>query len=370
MEENITQVRSFTLAQGRHIPEQPGFLASLRKGTSSLATGIAKTPANLKALRLGTVVPSIAVLAALAGSTSPALASGNGLKESLDETTVVSRSEDRSSLLSESVTVTSGENDTFTLSDNSTNSAVPYIQTPDQQKAHQALQVAAASAQSTYESSSQADASTRVTLKAKIDEAKGLLTRADASTADLNKAASATTAAATAARNSQASKVAAANRAAQAQNAGGATGAGTGTTRANTQQPASPSLPSTDNSPLVSGSGNGAAVVALGLQYVHKVPYVFGGETTAGWDCSGFVKWVYAHFGVNLPHSSGAQAGAGRAVPNLAAAQPGDIIANGSHAAIYIGGGKVVNAANPSQGTCVSELRWMFPGGYSIRRIF
>ncbi|MFC2746396.1 MAG: peptidoglycan endopeptidase, partial [Parascardovia denticolens] len=62
------------MAQGRHIPEQPGFLASLRKGTSSLATGIAKTPANLKALRLGTVVPSIAVLAALAGSTPPALA--------------------------------------------------------------------------------------------------------------------------------------------------------------------------------------------------------------------------------------------------------------------------------------------------------
>lgn len=365
MEENITQVRSFTLAQGRHIPEQPGFLASLRKGTSSLATGIAKTPANLKALRLGTVVPSIAVLAALAGSTSPALASGNGLKESLDETTVVSRSEDRSSLLSESVTVTSGENDTFTLSDNSTNSAVPYSQTPDQQKAHQTLQGAAASAQSTYESSSQADASTRATLKAKIDEAKGLLTRADASTADLNKAASATTAAATAARNSQASKVAAANHTAQAQNAGGTAGTG-----ANTRQPATPSLPSTDNSPLVSGSGKGAAVVALGMQYVHKVPYVFGGETTAGWDCSGFVKWVYAHFGVNLPHSSGAQAGAGRAVPNLAAAQPGDIIANGSHAAIYIGGGKVVNAANPSQGTCVSELRWMFPGGYSIRRIF
>ncbi len=364
MEGNITQVRSFTLAQGRHIPEQPGFLASLRKGTSSLATGIAKTPANLKALRLGTVVPSIAVLAALAGSTSPALASGNGLKESLDETTVVSRSEDRSSLLSESVTVTSGENDTFTLSDNSTNSAVPYSQTHDQQKAHQTLQVAAASAQSTYESSSQADASTRATLKAKIDEAKGLLTRADASTADLNKAASATTAAATAARNSQASKVAAANRTAQAQNAGGTAGT------ANTRQPATPSLPSTDNSPLVSGSGKGAAVVALGMQYVHKVPYVFGGETTAGWDCSGFVKWVYAHFGVNLPHSSGAQAGAGRAVPNLAAAQPGDIIANGSHAAIYIGGGKVVNAANPSQGTCVSELQWMFPGGYSIRRIF
>lgn len=118
------------------------------------------------------------------------------------------------------------------------------------------------------------------------------------------------------------------------------------------------------------GSKQGNDVVNYAMQFVGKVPYVWGGETTGGWDCSGFVKYVYAQFGVGLPHYSGSQSGVGRGIGSLAEAQPGDIIANGMHAAIYIGNGQVVNALNPGAGTTVTPIQWAFSGGYSIRRIF
>lgn len=111
------------------------------------------------------------------------------------------------------------------------------------------------------------------------------------------------------------------------------------------------------------------ALVSYAEQFVGQVPYVWGGSTTSGWDCSGFVMYVFAQFGISLPHSSGAQAGYGTAVPSLASAQPGDIIANSAHAGIYVGNGMVVNALNPSQGTQVTPVAWAFTGSYSIRRL-
>lgn len=116
-------------------------------------------------------------------------------------------------------------------------------------------------------------------------------------------------------------------------------------------------------------SKTAAALVSYAEQFVGQVPYVWGGSTTSGWDCSGFVMYVFAQFGISLPHSSGAQAGYGTAVPSLASAQPGDIIANSAHAGIYVGNGLVVNALNPSQGTQITPVAWAFTGSYSIRRL-
>ena len=116
-------------------------------------------------------------------------------------------------------------------------------------------------------------------------------------------------------------------------------------------------------------SKTAAALVSYAEQFVGQVPYVWGGSTTSGWDCSGFVMYVFAQFGISLPHSSGAQAGYGTAVPSLASAQPGDIIANSAHAGIYVGNGMVVNALNPSQGTQITPGAWAFTGSYSIRRL-
>ncbi len=119
--------------------------------------------------------------------------------------------------------------------------------------------------------------------------------------------------------------------------------------------------------PEVPSSKNGSAIAeyATGFQ---GYPYVSGGNTPSGWDCSGFVQYVFSQFGISLPRTSGAQATAGVAVASLDQAQPGDILANGSHAAIYIGNGMVMNAMNPSQGTSISSTA-VFSGSYQIRRI-
>ena len=119
--------------------------------------------------------------------------------------------------------------------------------------------------------------------------------------------------------------------------------------------------------PEVPASKNGASIAAYAQKFI-GAPYVAGGTTPAGWDCSGFVQYVFAQFGINLPRTSGAQAGVGVAVPSLAQAQPGDLLANGMHAAIYIGNGMVINALNPAQGTQITDTS-VFYGGYSIRRV-
>ena len=122
------------------------------------------------------------------------------------------------------------------------------------------------------------------------------------------------------------------------------------------------------STPIV--AGDPSSVAGFAASFVGLVPYVWGGTTTAGWDCSGFTQYVYAQFGVSLPHYSGSQANCGMYVDSLANAQPGDLLANGTHAAIYIGGGMVVNALNPYQGTGICSVSSAFGGsGYSIRRI-
>lgn len=125
---------------------------------------------------------------------------------------------------------------------------------------------------------------------------------------------------------------------------------------------------SSDSSSSSSGSGSGSAVASYGCQFVGN-PYVWGGESlTNGADCSGFVKSVYGHFGVSLPHSSGALTGVGRAV-STSDMQPGDIVCYSGHVAIYIGGGQIVHASSPSTGIKIGPVNY----GKSIiavRRIF
>lgn len=128
----------------------------------------------------------------------------------------------------------------------------------------------------------------------------------------------------------------------------------------------SPSATATVNPP---DSASASALVAYAAQFVGVVPYVYGGNTPAGWDCSGFVQYVFAQMGISLPHSSGAQAAVGTAVPSLAEAQPGDIIANGAHSGIYVGNGMVVNALNPKAGTVYTPVAYAYSGSYSIRRL-
>lgn len=116
-------------------------------------------------------------------------------------------------------------------------------------------------------------------------------------------------------------------------------------------------------------SATASSLLSFAGSFVGVAPYVYGGNTPSGWDCSGFVQYVFASIGISLPHSSGAQAGIGRAVGSLDQAQPGDIIANSTHVGIYVGNGMVVNALNPGQGTQYTSVGTAFTGGYSIRRV-
>ena len=99
-------------------------------------------------------------------------------------------------------------------------------------------------------------------------------------------------------------------------------------------------------------SDTAAALVSYALQY-QGAPYVYGGNTPAGWDCSGFTQFVYARFGIQLPHPSGMQATVGTPVTDP---QPGDLMANAGHAGIYIGNGLMIHAMNPVDGTKVTAV--------------
>lgn len=104
------------------------------------------------------------------------------------------------------------------------------------------------------------------------------------------------------------------------------------------------------------GSGSGSSVVNFALQFCGN-PYVYGGTSlTNGADCSGFVQSIYAKFGISLPRTAYAQARAGKQI-SFAEAKPGDLITYPGHIAIYMGGGKIVHAANARKGICVSGVR-------------
>lgn len=114
--------------------------------------------------------------------------------------------------------------------------------------------------------------------------------------------------------------------------------------------------------------GSGQSVVDYAVQFVGN-PYVWGGESlTNGADCSGFVKSVYAAFGVSLPHSSRGLRSVGYGV-DASQVQPGDIICYSGHVAIYIGNGAIVHASNRSDGIKIT-YNWQYKTVLAIRRIF
>ena len=108
-------------------------------------------------------------------------------------------------------------------------------------------------------------------------------------------------------------------------------------------------------------SPTAAGIVGLAMKY-QGAAYVFGGNSPAtGFDCSGFVQWVYGQFGIALPRTSFGQWNVGTHVSEEAL-QPGDLVffttegVFANHVGIYLGNGEFISAATPSQGVVVQSL--------------
>jgi cell wall-associated NlpC family hydrolase len=136
-------------------------------------------------------------------------------------------------------------------------------------------------------------------------------------------------------------------------------------------QPLIPELAATAD-PTTSGSSplpaappsTHGGVVGIAMQYL-GIPYVYGGASPSGFDCSGFIMYVYAQVGVSLPHNAAAQYGYGTPV-DRSQLQPGDLVFfNGlGHAGIYIGGGSFIHAPHTGDVVKISSMSGWYTATY------
>jgi cell wall-associated NlpC family hydrolase len=150
--------------------------------------------------------------------------------------------------------------------------------------------------------------------------------------------------------------------------------AGKGTTAAEDPYSASASY----SALAIPASGD---VASYAVQFVGH-PYVYGGASPGAFDCSGLVQYVYAQYGVSLPHNAAAQYNTayGAVVPSINNLAPGDMVFFAgtagpgiTHVGLYIGGGRFVHAMMPGLGVQVSSLwepYWMshYYGGIRVYR--
>lgn len=100
------------------------------------------------------------------------------------------------------------------------------------------------------------------------------------------------------------------------------------------------------------------------------VRYVYGGSSPrSGFDCSGFVRYVYQHFGITLAHSSYAQFQAGTRVAR-GGLKPGDLVFfdGEGHVGIYIGSGRFIHAPHTGTRVSVASLGGWYSGDYDGAR--
>lgn len=131
--------------------------------------------------------------------------------------------------------------------------------------------------------------------------------------------------------------------------------------------------------PNTSGSSNvppatsynsslGSQIVAYAKNFI-GVPYVWGGTTPNGFDCSGYVQYVYRQFGISLPRTTYSQVAMGRSV-SRSELQPGDLVffRSAGHVGIYVGNEMYIHA--PQTGRTISIDSMANRSLYAARRVF
>ena len=105
-------------------------------------------------------------------------------------------------------------------------------------------------------------------------------------------------------------------------------------------------------------------VVGIAMQYL-GIPYVYGGASPSGFDCSGFIMYVFAQVGISLPHNAAAQYGYGMPV-SRDQLQPGDLVFfNGlGHAGIYVGGGSFIHSPHTGDVVKISSISGWYSSTY------
>jgi cell wall-associated NlpC family hydrolase len=118
--------------------------------------------------------------------------------------------------------------------------------------------------------------------------------------------------------------------------------------------PDTSSSDATQSAPPASAAAAQAVQIALGEQ---GVPYVWGGSSPSGFDCSGLVSWAYGQVGISLPHYTGSLWNVGTHV-SVDQLEPGDLVFfhGESHVGMYIGGGQFVQAPHTGDVVKVSSL--------------
>ncbi|HZD87101.1 MAG TPA: C40 family peptidase [Gaiellaceae bacterium] len=114
----------------------------------------------------------------------------------------------------------------------------------------------------------------------------------------------------------------------------------------------------------------GSRVVRYARRFL-GVPYSYGGTSPgSGFDCSGLVRYVYAHFGITLPHSSFSDLWLGRRV-GRGGLRPGDLVFfdGGGHVGIYIGGDHFIDAPHTGSVVRISTMNLAGEPFYTARRL-
>jgi len=113
----------------------------------------------------------------------------------------------------------------------------------------------------------------------------------------------------------------------------------------------------------------GTRVVSYARRFI-GTPYSWGGSSPrTGFDCSGFVRYVWGHFGISLPHSSYGDVSRGRAVLRKYL-KPGDLVffAGNSHVGIYVGGNRVIDAPHSGAVVHISTMSDWYSYEYDAAR--